>query len=242
MSTKNDGVVREQAMAETIQGVSSMATRQILADLAGQYEGETGRKIDFKSMGGVVAAQRIRNGEPFDIAVLAADALERLEAENHILSGSRTGFARSGVAMAVAAGSPHPRLNDEDDVRSAILAARAIAYSTGPSGAHLVKLMETWGVRQIVSPRLILAPPGVPVGALIARGDAEIGFQQLSELLHEPGVEVAGPLPPDIQSTTIFSIGIGSRSENVVISREFCSYLTSTRTAEAKLRYGMEPA
>jgi molybdate transport system substrate-binding protein len=229
-------------MAETIQGVSSMATRLILVDLAGQYEEETGRKVDIKSMGGIVAAQRIRSGEPFDVAVLAADAMQTLEAENHILPSSPTSFARSGIAMAVAAGSPHPRLNDEDDVRSAVLAARAVAYSTGPSGVHLVKLMERWGVKQIVTARLVLAPPGVPVGALIARGDAEIGFQQLSELLHEPGVEVAGPLPREIQSMTMFSIGIGARSANVSVSRDFCHYLTSAKTAEAKLRFGMEPA
>jgi molybdate transport system substrate-binding protein len=229
-------------MAETIQGVSSMATRLILVDLAGRFEEETGRKADIKSMGGIVAAQRIREGEPFDIAVLAADAMQTLEAEGHLLPSSPTGFARSGIAMAVAAGSPHPRLNDEDDVKRAILAARAVAYSTGPSGAHLVKLMERWGVKQIVAARLVLAPPGVPVGALIARGDAEIGFQQLSELLHEPGVEVAGPLPREIQLMTMFSLGIATRSVDVSVSRDFCHYLTSTKAAEAILRFGMEPA
>jgi molybdate transport system substrate-binding protein len=229
-------------MTETVRGVSSMATRQILADLGAGYEAETGRRAEFQSMGGLVAAQRVRDGEPFGIVVLASDALEKLEAENHILPGSRIGFARSEMAMAIRAGSPHPKLNDEMDVKNAVLSAQAIAYSTGPSGVHLMDLIRKWKIEEIVAPRLAAAPPGVPVGALITRGDAAIGFQQLSELMHEPGVEVVGLLPSTIQSITLFSIGLGKNSTNSSASRDFCAYLTSAKAHEAIRRHGMEPA
>jgi molybdate transport system substrate-binding protein len=229
-------------MKQTIRGVSSMATRQILADLANKYIGETGQEVDFHSTGGVTAAQRVRDGEPFDVVVLAADALQKLENENHILPGTRIDFTRSAIAMAIRSGAPHPRLNDEQDVTDAILGARAIAYSTGPSGAHFTKLTKMWGVEQNVADRLVNAPPGVPVAALIARGDAEIGFQQLSELLHEPGIEVVGLLPPAIQSLTLFSIGLGARGAHIAASKDFCAYLTSSNAVEAIRRHGMEPA
>jgi molybdate transport system substrate-binding protein len=229
-------------MIQTVRGVSSMATRQILADLVRGYETETGWTVNIQSMGGVVAAQRVRDGEPFDIVVLAADALEKLEAENHIVAGSRVGFARSAIAMAVKAGSTRPRWNDESDVKQAVLNARTVAYSTGPSGVHLANLLKKWRIDQIVEPRLVAAPPGVPVGALIARGDAEIGFQQLSELMGEPGAEIVDLLPEPVQSITLFSIGLGIRSTNILPSRGLYAYLTSTKAHEAIRRHGMEPA
>jgi molybdate transport system substrate-binding protein len=231
----------EAAMSRTLQGISSMATSRILADLAGAYEAETGQRIVFQSLGGVVAARRIREGEPFDVVALAADALEKLEAENHILPGSRAGFARSAIAVAVKAGSPHPRLGNEEEARKALLDARRVAYSTGPSGVHLLKLMAQWGVADAVAERLVQAPPGIPVAAMVARGEAEFGLQQLSELLHEPGVEIAGLLPAAIQSITLFAAGVGARSANISDARDFCAYLASSKAADAIRRHGMEP-
>ncbi len=227
---------------ETILGVSSMATRQILADLARAYEDETGRRVSFQSMGGVEAARRVREGERYDVVVLAADALEKLEAEDHILSGSRAAFARSDMAMAIRAGAPHPPLQNELDVKNAVLAARTIGSSTGPSGAQVTKLIQQWGLEETLAPRLIVAPPGVPVAALIARGEAEIGFQQLSELLHEPGVEVVGALPSPIASTTVFSLGVGKRASDPTAAATLSRYLASAKATETIRRYGMEPA
>jgi molybdate transport system substrate-binding protein len=229
-------------VTQEIVGVSSMATQHVLTELAGEYTERTGQPVSIKPMGGVDAIRAVRNGEPFDLVALANTALETLEAEGHIVSGSRAGLARSSMAVAVRSGAPRPQIKDEDDVKKAILAARSIGYSTGPSGVHLVALMKKWGIEDEVSKRIVQAPPGFPVGALIARGDAEIGFQQLSELLFEPGVEIVGVLPPSIGSVTLFAIGLGKRAASNAEARRFVDYVTSSEADEARKRCGLESA
>jgi molybdate transport system substrate-binding protein len=145
------------------------------------------------------------------------------------------------VAVAVRAGAPRPDIATEEALRQAVLAAGRISYSTGPSGVHLAKLFERWGIAAQIKDRIVEAPPGVPVGSLVARGEVELGFQQLSELMHLEGIEVLGPLPAAVQVLTIFSAGVGVRSTQPLMAREFLAYLVSA-AAEAKRRHGMEPA
>jgi molybdate transport system substrate-binding protein len=228
-------------MAADIVGISSMATRQILAELGGAYQRKTGRSVAIESVGGVDAARRIRAGESFDIIVLADDAMKQLEADACLKSGSRAGFAESAITVAVRAGAKPPALADEAGTKAAILAARSICYSTGPSGTHVIKLLEKWGIDRQMAESIVKAPPGVPVGTLVARGEAELGFQQLSEFLDVPGIEVAGPLPPEIQSLTLFSCGVGARASNEAGARDLIDYLTSAEADDAKRRHGMEP-
>src|SRR5690242_11522575 len=136
------------SMSANIRGISSMATRQILAELADSYAASTAEKVAIESVGGVDAAKRIRAGEAFDFAVLASDALEQLARDGCIAPGSILGFAQSPMAMAVRAGAPRPAISDEAAVRAAMLKARAIGISTGPSGAHVAKLVRDWGLEQ----------------------------------------------------------------------------------------------
>jgi molybdate transport system substrate-binding protein len=230
-------------MAQPIAGISSMATRRVLAELIGRFQESTGRSVSFEAVGGVEAAKRVRGGEPFDVVALAADALEQLEAEGHLLRGSRVGFVRSPMALAVRAGSTRPDIASEKAARSAFLAARSIGYSTGPSGAHLLTVLIGWGVDPAADPaRFVQAKPGVPVAALVARGEAEFGVQQLSEFLGESGVEVVGVLPPPVQSVTTFSIGVGAQSARVEEARAFIAVLNAPGTEETKRHCGMEPA
>jgi molybdate transport system substrate-binding protein len=119
--------------------------------------------------------------------------------------------------------------------------ARSICHSTGPSGTHLLKLLKKWDLDRLMSKRLVQAPAGIPVGALLARGEAELGFQQESELLDVPGIEIAGPLPREIQSLTLFSCGVGSKALNERGAIDLVSYLTSGDSDASKRRHGMEP-
>ena len=159
-----------------IAGLSSMATRQILSDLAESYEHRSGCSVAFMSVGGVEAERRIRTSEAVDVVILASKVMEKLEAEGHVLSGSRVDFARSGMAVAVRSGAERPSIKNEAAVKEAILAARAICYSTGPSGDHVKRLWDRWGIADRIAQRAIQAPPGVPVGTIVARGEADLGF------------------------------------------------------------------
>jgi molybdate transport system substrate-binding protein len=229
-------------MSAPIVGLSSMATRHILGDLARDHEQRSGVRVEIRSMGGVDAAKLIRTGESVDIVVLAAKVMASLEAEGHLVKGSVRDFARSEIAVAVPAGLPRPVIDSEQSMRQAMLDARRICYSTGPSGDHLKALCEKWGVARSVLGRALVAPPGVPVASLVARGDADLGFQQLSELMGQPGIEIVGPLPSEIRSVTVFSAGVSSKSAKQEAAGALVAYLTSAETGDAKRRHGMEAA
>src|SRR5437660_6371074 len=230
-------------MADALTGISSMATRRVLAELLIGLREEKGTPVAIESVGGVEAARRVRAGEAFDLVILADDVVRKLEAEVHCLPGSRAQLVRSPMAMAVAASKARPDIGEADAAKRTILSARSVGYSTGPSGFHLLEVLKGWGVDASSSaPRLVQAPPGVPVAALVARGDAELGVQQLSEFLDEPGIQIVGLLPPPLQAETIFSAAVGARSAREHEARSIIAYLTAVDRAETKLRFGMEPA
>jgi molybdate transport system substrate-binding protein len=225
-----------------ITGISSMASRHVLAELAEAYTRRCGQPVHIESVGGVDAERRVQAGESFDFVVLAGGAINRLSDADRIDASSRMDLARSGVAIAVKKGAPHPDVQSEAAVRRAVLAARSVGYSTGPSGSHLIALFERWGIADAIAPRIVKASPGTPVGTLIARGEVELGFQQLSELVHLPGIEVVGPLASEIQVVTVFAAAVCATSTRCGATRELLSFLASPEADSVKLRHGMEPA
>jgi molybdate transport system substrate-binding protein len=224
-----------------ITGISSMATRALLADLVAAYEPIAGVPVVIESVGGVDAAKRVLGGEVFDVVVLASDAINKLIDAGRIIAGSEADLVHSGVAVAVKAGAVHPDISSEEAAKRAVLAAPTLGYSTGPSGLQLVKLFERWGIAREIAPRIVKAPPGVPVGTLVARGQVALGFQQLSELMHLDGIDVIGPLPPEIQIVTTFSAGVCAAAAQPDAARALVAFLTSPDAADAKRRHGMEP-
>lgn len=229
-------------MTASLTGISSMATRQVLADLAAAYRQRSGVAVAIESVGGVDAAKRVQAGEAFDLVVLASDAIGKLIDSGRVVAGSRVDLVRSGVAVAVRAGAPRPDIGSEEAVKRAVLAARTIGYSTGPSGVALTKLFEHWGIAEQLKGRLVQARPGMPVATLVADGEVELGFQQLSELLNVPGISIVGPLPPAIQIETVFSAGICAASTQRDAARALLDDLAAPEAAGTKRRHGMEPA
>jgi molybdate transport system substrate-binding protein len=225
-----------------ITGISSMAMRHVLAELSDAYERQSGQLVAIVSAGGVDVIRRVEDGEAFDFVVLAVNAIEKLAAGGRVDPESRTDLARSPVAIAVAAGATRPDVSGEPAIRDAVLRARSIGYSTGPSGEHLVHLFKRWGIADLIAPRIVQAPPGVPVGTLVTRGDVELCFQQLSELMHAPGVDVIGLLPPEIQVTTVFTAAVCKATTCPVAAGALLSFLASSEADAAKRRHGMEPA
>ena len=225
-----------------------MATRQLLADLIALYQ-HTQRQsnptsqpqeVVIESVGGVDAAKRVQAGEAFDVVALASNAIDQLIAAGKVVAGSRVDIVNSGVAVAVQAGAAHPDISTETAVKQAVLAASTLGYSTGPSGVQLAKLFERWGIAAQIHSRIITAPPGVPVGSLVAKGEVALGFQQLSELVNQPGIDVLGPLPPAIQITTTFSAALATTSTQPDAVRALMEFFASPAAADIKRRNGME--
>ena len=220
-----------------------MATKSILAALADAYRAQTGVTVHIESVGGVDAAKRVQAGEAFDVVLLASDAIDRLIASGHLQTGSRCDWVNSPVAVAVQSGTPHPDIHNEASVKAAVLAAPTLSYSTGPSGVYLEKLFERWGIAEQVKPRIVVPPPGTPVGALVASGQVALGFQQLSELISVQGLDVVGNLPSDVAYITTFSSGIpvavaqdGARQQAV---QTFLQFLASAEVEPVKQQQGM---
>lgn len=228
-------------MNAPLTGISSMATRQVLAELTNAYTARAGQAVAIESVGGVDAAKRVQAGEAFDVVILASDAIDKLIAAGHLQPG-RVDLVRSGVAACVREGAPLPDLSSEDSVKAAVLAADRISYSTGPSGVALQKLFERWGIAETMAARTVQAPPGVPVASLVAKGEVALGFQQLSELLHVQGITVVGGLPEPIQIVTVFSAGLPVNAPRAESVRALLAFMTSPEAAAAKQRQGMSPA
>jgi molybdate transport system substrate-binding protein len=231
-----------RASAGACIGIASMATRRLLDELTETYTVQTSQAVTVLSTGGVDAFRRVSAGEGFDFVVLASDAIEELARTGRVDPATRVDVVRSCIALAVAAGAPRSGIESESDIRDAVLHAKAVGYSTGPSGAHFLRLMERWGLTGDNAPPLVQAPPGIPVGALIARGDVTLGFQQLGELMHEPGVDVVGLLPAPIQAVTVFAAAVCAASRHAATAGQFLAFLASAQTTAAKRRQGMEPA
>lgn len=218
-----------------------MATRAVLAGLAADWTKRTGIALEIESVGGVDAAKRVQAGEAFDVVFLAADAIEKLINSGHVLAGSRADLMLSLTAVAVPAGTPDPDISSEAALKNAVLAARSIGYSTGPSGVALQKLFERWGVAEEIKTRTVQAPAGVPVGALIAKGDVALGFQQVSELIHIDGIRIVGPLSEDVKIVTTFSGAVCAASSKTDQVRALLAFMASDAASDAKQRQGMQP-
>ncbi len=222
--------------------ISSMATRQVLAELATAWQTSSGVEVNIESVGGVDAAKRVQAGEAFDGVVLASDAIDKLIASGQALAGSRVDLVRSSVAIAVKAGAARPDISTEAALRSAIEAAPTIGYSTGPSGTALVKLFEKWGILDAIKPRIVQAPPGVPVGTLVARGEVALGFQQFSELMHLEGIDLLGTMPEPVGITTIFSAAVCTVSAQGEPVSQLFAFMASPDAAPIKTKHGMAAA
>jgi molybdate transport system substrate-binding protein len=226
-----------------LRGISSMATNALLAELTQAYLAQTGVSVHIESVGGVDAAKRVQAGEAFDMVLLASDAIERLIASGHVQTGSRCDWVRSPVAVAVQAGADRPDLSDEAALRAAVLASPTLSYSTGPSGVYLEQLFERWGIADALKARIVVPPPGTPVGALVASGKAALGFQQLSELIALPSIDVLGTLPADVAFITTFSSGIpaviAADAPRVSAVQSFLQFLASAGVEDVKRKQGM---
>ncbi len=228
-------------MSRPLKLISSMATRELLAALAARYQQQFARQVITAAAGGVDVARRVESGEAVDVVVLAAGAIDKLISQGKLLPG-RIDLVQSGIALAVRAGASLPAVATEDEVRRAVLGASSLSYSTGPSGQYLEGLFNRWNIMQQIRDRIVVPPPGVPVGSLVAQGKAALGFQQLSELMNLAGITVLGPLPDSIQSMTVFSGGVSASCDAPEAARALLAFMAAPDVAPLKLEHGMSAA
>lgn len=227
-----------------MRAISSMATRHVLADLTAAAEAAGLPTVDVESVGGVDAATRVTAGESFDLVFLASGALGRLADAGHVLPASVSPLVLSQVAVAVpshddaAATKPEgAAFPDAAGVREAVRAATRIGYSTGPSGTALVRMIDDWGLTDEVADRLVQARAGVPVATLLADGEVDLGFQQLSELVGQSGVRILGVMPEDCAIDTVFSGAVAATAGDASAARDVLTFLASADTREIRLAH-----
>lgn len=229
-------------MQTPLTGISSKATAALLAELSRDYEAKHGRAVSIESVGGVDAAKRVAAGEAFDVVILEGAQIAKQIAAGRVVAGSERAMVHSKAMVAVRAGATRPPVKTLKDFQAALLAARAVGYSTGPSGVILLKMIEDWGLKDQLAARMVQAPPGKPVGALLAEDAVDIGIQQYSELMNVAGVDILGPLPPGAEINSVFTASVCAASEQAEEARRLVEYFASPGIAEIKRRQGFEPA
>jgi molybdate transport system substrate-binding protein len=229
------------ALAAEVKVIASNAAKEAVLDLIPAFEKSSGHKVTMIWAGTEAITKRISGGEVVDVVLIAAPNIDKLISEKKLVEGSRTNIAKSGIGVAVRAGLPKPDISSGDAVKKAVLDAKSVAYSSGPSGFYIAELFKKMGIAEQIKDKVKQTPSGVQVGEGVARGDADLGFQQISELLHVKGIDYLGPLPPDVQHFTIWSTGIHSASPSPDAAKALVKYLSGPDGRESIRKAGMEP-
>jgi molybdate transport system substrate-binding protein len=229
------------AGAVEIKVLSTQAPEEAYRELVPQFEKVSGHKVTTIFTGTLDVQKRIAAGETYDLIIMAGPAIDDFIKAGKIVAGSRIDIARSGVGVGVRAGAPKPDISTTEAFKKALLAAKSIGYSTGPSGVYVTKLFQRLGIADEIKGKLKQTPTGIFVGSLVASGEAEIGVQQVSEMSHFPGVDYVGPLPKDIQEITVFSSGTQVGSKQTDAANAWIKFLTAPAAAPAFKARGLEP-
>jgi molybdate transport system substrate-binding protein len=230
------------ALAADVKVLASTGVRDVVATIAADYERSTGNKVVASWAGTVDVLKRLHGGEVVDLVILSGPDIDRLIAEGKIVADSRVPLLRSDVGVCVKAGAPRPDISSPDAVRRTLLAAKSIGYSSGPSGVYLLGMFQRMGIADEMKAKSIVPAPGVAVGELVARGEVELGFHQISELLPVAGIDFLGPLPAPIQGTTVFTGGIQTGAAQPEAAGALVRFITSPEAVPVIRKKGMEPA
>ncbi len=229
------------AHAAEIKVIASVAVKEVVLDLIPAFEKSSGHKVATIWSGTEAITKRISGGEVVDIVLIAAPNIDKLITEGRLVAGSRADVAKSGIGVAVRAGLPRPDISSGEAVKKAVLAAKSVAFSSGPSGFYLADLFKKMGIADQIKDKVKQTPSGVQVGEVVARGEADLGFQQVSELLHLKGIDYLGPLPADIQQITVFSAGLHTAATAPDAAKALIKFLTGPEATPIIKKSGMEP-
>ena len=228
-------------MAE-IKVLSSIATKEAYLELVPQFENTTGHKVATTWSGTTAIMQRMAAGERYDLVIISSTELDELIRQGKIVSGSRVDLAKSGIGVAVRAGAPQPDIGSAEALKKTLLAAKTVGYTSGPSGVYMGTLVERMGIADEVKAKFRSVPSGGTIGTIVASGDCEIGFQQVSELVHIAGIDYIGPLPAEVQRITVFSCGMQAGAPQPDAAKALVAFLTSSNARAVMQKHGLETA
>ena len=229
------------SQAAEIKLLASAAMKDAYLELIPQFENATGHKVTAAWSSSPDVQKRIAAGEAADLIILGDSGTEALIKQGKLVASSRVNFVKASIGVAVRAGTPKPDISSADAVKRSVLAAKSVAYSAGASGIYLVSMFQKLGISDQIKSKTATVKPGEPVGEVVARGDAEIGFHQVSELIPVKGIEILGPLPAEIQNITVYSGGIHSATKEADAATALVKFLTAPAAAPIIKKHGLEP-
>jgi molybdate transport system substrate-binding protein len=225
-----------------IRVLSSNAFKEAYLTLVPRFEAKTGHRVTttFDPTSGIM--RRMTAGETYDLVIMSSDGIDKLMQNGKLTAGSRVDLAKAGIAAAVRAGAPRPDISSGEALKRALLAAKSIGHSEGPSGIYLQGLFQRMGIAEQIKPRIKVSPPGVFVGHLIVKREVELGFQQLSELMPIAGIDILGHLSSDVQNITTFAAGQHVGATSAEPARALVKFLTAPEADPVIREKGLEPA
>jgi len=229
------------AEAADIRLFASGALKEAYLEIIPAFEKASGHKVRLEWSSTTEIRKRVSAGEIHDLVILGDSGTEALIREGKLVGATRVVFAKSGISIAVRAGAPRPDISSAEALRKALLAARSVGYSQGASGTYLVGMFQKLGVYDQVKAKANIAGANIPVGDKVATGETEIGFHQLSELLPVKGIDIIGPLPPELQYLTVFSGALHGAATNRDAASALAAFLTAPAAREVLKKHGLEP-
>ena len=199
------------------------------------------RTVRITWIGTADLAQRLDGNEAFDAVICVRGLVDELERVGKVVAGSRTDVARSAVGVAVKSGAMKPDFGTEEALKHTLLGARTIGISTGPSGVYLHQLFQRMGVLEEIRPKFKIPAPGGMVAEFVARGEVDIAFQQVAELVNKPGVTYVGALPDELQGITVFSGAVHRRASEPEAARAFLRFLALPEHSALLTKHGLQP-
>lgn len=234
-------LVSGAVQAAELKVLASGAVKEAYAELVPQFEKTSGNKVAITWAGTVDIKKKVESGEVYDVVIIASPEMDGFVKDGKIAAGTKVDLVKSGVGVAVKAGAPKPDLSSGEALKKTLLAAKSVGYSQGPSGSYMLSLFDKMGIADQIKAKAKVTQPGVPVASLLRGGEAEFGFQQVSELIHEQGINFVGALPNDVQRITTFSGGISPGSKEKDAAKALQTFLTAPARADTLKKHGLSP-
>jgi len=228
--------------AADVDVIASTAMREVLDELVPMFERASGHKVTVSFLSGAVLPGKVKEGAQADLVVTTPETIDDLVKAGKVEAGTRVDFVRSGAGVAVRTGAAKPDIATPEAFKNALLAAKTVGYSQGPSGVHFMNVLTRLGIADQIKGKGVVPPLGSRVGTLIAEGKAEIGVQQITELLQIPGIDFIGPLPKELQANIVYATATPTSAKEKAGAAALVRFLSSEPALPVIKKVGLQPA